>query len=201
MKPHPFIPAFFFVTLIFFSCSKKIHTVKTIPVVAHDSIRVSALWNELDPTAYHRSGTSNEKYKKYRLFALDSLQMQQLLAHAPSEKNRNIDSLKVILEFPRPDSGFMKFNIYRTSVMDPALEAQYPLMKSYGGQGVENRSASIRFEFNSNGFHAYVISSLGEWFIQPPEKKFTHQFLFCYFKSDFEIQGLPPFELPGSPRK
>jgi len=83
--------------------------------------------------------------------------------------------------------------------MDSALEARYPLLKTYGGQGLTDVTASVRLDFNPNGFHAYVISQSGEWLIQPLGKGITHHFLICFYKQDLVDQH--PFELPDSLRK
>ncbi len=167
------------------------------PVEASKNV---SLWTELQPGAL-KEPDIKQKFKSYKLFALDSLKMQKILAKAPSEKERNNDALKVILEIPRPDGGYMKFRIYRTTVMDPSLEAQYPLLRTYGGQGIDDPSANIRLDFNQNGFHSYVISQAGEWFIDPAKRGVTHQLLLCYFKSDAIIKKRRAFELPDSLRR
>ncbi len=169
------------------------------PAPAEASKNVS-LWTELQPGVLKQPDIK-EKFKSYKVFALDSLKMQKILAKAPSEKERNNEALKVILEIPRPDGGFMKFRIYRTTVMDPALEAQYPLLRTYGGQGIDDPSANIRLDFNQNGFHSYVISQAGEWFIDPAKRGITHQLLLCYFKRDVIVKKRRPFELPDSLRR
>jgi hypothetical protein len=158
------------------------------------------LWTELPHEAFKGSDTLKTHFRNYKLFALDSLKMQSLLAKAPKEK-QNTDSLKLIIELPKPDGGFMKFRIYRTTVMEPALEAAYPLLKTYGGQGVDDRTAHVRLDFNQNGFHAYVSGQGGEWFIQPPAREITHQYLLCFFKRDALSPNRKPFELPRSPKK
>ncbi len=169
----------------------------TAPVTV---VKDVALWTDLPKENFKQTDTAGIQFKNYKLFALDSLKMRNLLAKAPSEKQRNTDSLKLVLELPRPDGGFMKFSIYRTTVMDPAMEAQYPLLRTYGGQGIDDRTANVRLDFNQNGFHAYITSQAGEWFIDPAARGITHQYLFCYFKRDVIIKNRKPFELPDSPR-
>ncbi len=197
-------------SLLLFSCYKKIPadknfkadtTVSPAKVATASSPQLSLLWNELPHEAFKEMSSVKMRFKNYRLFALDSLTMQTLLSKAPKEKQRNIQSLKIILELPRPDSGFMKFSIYRTTVMDSALEASYPLLKTYGGQGTDDRTANVRLDFNPNGFHAYVTSQSGEWFIQPATRGITHQYLFCFFKQDVVTPDRKPFEETGVPVK
>ena len=160
-----------------------------------------SLWTALPQQAFNGMDTTNVRFKKFKLFALDSIQMQSLLLKSPNEKQHKKNSFVNIIELPRPDSGTMKFSIYSTTVMDSALEAKYPSLKTYGGQGVDDRTAMVRLDFNPNGFHAYVISQAGEWFIQPATRGITHQFLICFFKQDALIPNRVPFELPDSRRK
>jgi len=84
--------------------------------------------------------------------------------------------------------------------MDSALQAAYPSLQTYGGQGIDDRTAGVRLDFNTNGFHAYVISQAGEWLIQPVTKGVTTNYLRCFFKRDILIPDRRPFELPDSLR-
>ncbi len=197
------------IAFLFSSCSNQMNTnqqvnqeVKkdTIPLV-NVPVEKDPLWKELSHDSFKELDTVNIHYKSYKLFALDSLEMQSLLLKAPKENQLNIDSLKRIVELPRPDGGFSKFSMYATSVMDPALEAKYPLLKTYGGKGVDDRTASVRLEFNQNGFHAYIKSLDGEWFIQPAAQGITHQYLLCFFKQDAVQPNRKSFEEKGSPKR
>lgn len=187
------------------SCSQNINNSKQqqqMDSLVSDSVAVHfvQLWTELSPDSYKNIDTLKKHLKKFRLFALDSTQMQKLLLLSPKEKNRKVAALQNIIELPRPDNGFMKFSIYSTSVMDSALEAKFPSLKTYGGQGIDDKSAMIRLDFNQHGFHAYINSQDGEWSIQPADKGITHQFLTCFFKQDVLMPNRTFFELPDSLR-
>ena len=204
-----FLPVAFCLSLFICSCSTNVNNAKqnsadtTAATPATTTVASDIpgpLWSLLDNQNLNVKDSTSFHYKKYKLFALDSLQMRQFLLSSPSPKNRN-QSSPHILEIPRPDSGFMKFSIYTTSVMDSALEAKFPLLKTYGGQGIDERSAMIRLDFNQNGFHGFVISQAGEWFIEPSAKGITHQSLVCFFKQDAITPNRSSFELPGSPVK
>lgn len=198
-----FLPAACCLSVILISCSTNVTSTKQGStdslITVHTSLIGGALWSPLEINAKEKDSTALH-FKRYKLFALDSLQMRQFLLNSPLEKNRK-NSPPHMLEVPRPDSGYMKFNIYSTSVMDSALEAKFPLLKTYGGRGVDDRTAMIRLDFNPNGFHAFVISQAGEWFIGPLAKGITHQSLVCYFKQDAVDPIRTPYELPGSPVK
>lgn len=171
---------------------------KTV-VKANTEIKSGTLWTAINPASFKGMDTVAVRFKRYKLFALDSMLMQSLLQKSPAEKQRK-SSPDNIIDLPKPDGGYMQFSIYSTSVMDSALEAKYPSLKTYGGQGINDRTAMLRMDFNQNGFHAYVISQAGEWIIQPSARGITHQSLVCFFKQDAIIPNRVPFELPDSMR-
>jgi len=204
MKIKTFFTCFSFLAAMFvyYSCSKKTASVKTADPassIPSHSTNQAALWKELPKAAFQLPDTSLVRYNHYRLFALDSAAMQELLMKA--KKNPRPDDPAIRIALPRPDSGFMQFIISRTTVMDSALEAKYPLLRTYEGTGMNRKDVHARLDFNINGFHAYISGSEGEWFIQPVKKGITHQFLLCFFKQDAWIQNRQPFELPDSLRK
>jgi hypothetical protein len=111
-KKMLFLLAFGLAGNILFSCSKKVNTQMqstSIPAKAGPGTIQASLWKEASPEVYRENDTLKKQFKKYKLFILDSLSMQQLLQKTPKEKYSAIDSMKTILEIPRPDSGFTKF--------------------------------------------------------------------------------------------
>jgi hypothetical protein len=197
--------AIFSATIFFSSCSNKIRSNEE---QKHDTIHVESgipenrpLWKELPRTMLSESDTLTIRFKNYRLFDLDSLQMQLLLARAKKENPYDKDSLRTIIPLPKPNGGFSAFSIYTTSVMAPELEAKYPQLKTYEGIGETNRTSFVRMDFNLNGFHAYVRSQEGEWIIQPVANANVHRILICFFKQDAVILNGKPFELPDSLRR
>ena len=58
-------------------------------------------------------------------------------------KNSNI-----IIDFPNSEGEMESFRIVEASVMHPELQAQYPNIRSYAGQGVDDPSATIRFSIS-----------------------------------------------------
>lgn len=204
LKTNPFLFSLFIAAFLF-SCNGGINTNQTnsadTPVRQNDTEVSNALWTALPLNAMKGMDTTQNRFNKYKLFSLDSIQMQALLQKSPKENSRAKNANENLIELPRPDSGFMTFRVYTTNTMDSVLEARYPSLKTYGGQGIEDRTAMVRLDFNPNGFHAYVISQAGEWIIQPAGKGITHQYLTCFFKQDVEIPNRGPFEIPGSGKK
>ena len=84
--------------------------------------------------------------------------MQQL-SRAPMERTRDLSKSAAILSLPMPDGSFQRFHIEESPVMDAALVAHYPEIKSYRGIGIEDETATVRFDWTSLGFHAFVLSA------------------------------------------
>jgi hypothetical protein len=157
------------------------------------------LWKELRESDYSKVNFQRQHFRKFKMYSLDSAQMRSLLIKAPKEKPSLGNSEKISIEIPNPEGKLLSFLVYETSTMDSGLAARYPELKTYGGALANDNSTSIRLDFNPNGFHAYVRSTSGEWFIQPPVQGISHQYLICFYKQDM-IAPREPFELSDSMR-
>ena len=71
-----------------------------------------------------------------------------------------------------PDGSFQRFLIEESPVMDAALVTRYPEIKSYRGIGIEDGTATVRFDWTPLGFHALVLPAEGKAInIQPLDAK------------------------------
>ena len=71
-----------------------------------------------------------------------------------------------------PDGSFQRFLIEESPVMDAALVTRYPEIKSYRGDGIEDGTATVRFDWTPLGFHALVLPAEGKAInIQPLDAK------------------------------
>jgi len=95
-----------------------------------------------------------------RLFAVA---MRTVASEAPSE----VGTPSTLLELPHPDGGLERFRVIESPVMAPELAAKFPEIRSYRGQGVDDPSASVRFEVSPRGFSAMVLSASGAWYVDP----------------------------------
>lgn len=72
------------------------------------------------------------------------------------------------LEFPNAQGEFEKFAVYESSIMDPILEAKFPMIKTYAAQGIDDPTATMRFSVTQFGFHSMVLSgNKSSCFIDP----------------------------------
>src|SRR6185503_1052118 len=91
---------------------------------------------------------------------------------------------RIEVSLPKPDGTLARFLVEESPVMEPALAAKFPLIKTYRAQGVDDRAATARFGISPFGFHAIVLSPSGAYYIDPYRRNdaVTH---ISYFKSDY----------------
>ena len=80
------------------------------------------------------------------LYDLKVNDLKNLVIQSPERNNSNIKS-NIIVSFPNADGEFERFRVYENSIMESALAAQYPEIKSYIGIGIDNPSTSFILVF------------------------------------------------------
>ncbi len=121
--------------------------------------------------------------KHYRTLHLDKNSAMQFFSNAPLESAASMKNSNVIFEMPMPDGSTSHFRIWETPVMHPDLAAQFPDIRTYAGQGIDEPNASIRLDMTPLGFHAMVLSPGGSVWIDPYCENTTSDYI-CYYKKD-----------------
>ncbi len=106
--------------------------------------------------------------QKYRTFSLNTMGMKFFLSALPSENNNANKAAMPVMELPMPDGSMAKFNVWETSIMEPGLQAQFPEIRTYSGQGIDDPYATIKMNYDPYfGFSAQVLSIKGSYYIDP----------------------------------
>jgi hypothetical protein len=103
----------------------------------------------------------------YRLFAANEKALLKQLASAPLESSRARRPRGRLLTLPQPDGSFARFQVWRSSILSPALARQHRELRTYVAQGVDDPTASARLDFTPAGFHAMVLSPQGAVIVDP----------------------------------
>jgi hypothetical protein len=153
--------------LVAVSCS--IHTISTIaPALAStapaaDAMPADGAWTLLDaiPKDIEALPAWIRPTKGQALFlSLDAI--RDALRAAPLEAT---GMPGVVVSLPTPEGGFRRFRVVESPIMHPDLAARYPQIKTYLGQGIDDRTETVRFELTQFGFGAQVLGGQGRWLI------------------------------------
>jgi hypothetical protein len=98
---------------------------------------------------------------------LNERAMSSLLATAPDELGDSAKNQDVRMTLPMPDGTFQEFRIWESSIMERPLAAEFPDIKTYIGQGVDDPTATVRFDMTPLGFHAQVLAAGRTIYVDP----------------------------------
>jgi hypothetical protein len=127
-----------------------------------------------------------------RRFELASLN-QQTLRQAITSSTLNAGAANTppqtsgsVVTLPLPDASFARFLVQEASIMEPALERQFPGFKSYRGQGIDDPTMTVRFDESPDGLHAIILLSGRTYYIDPfPLRAGDRQTHIVFAKDDF----------------
>ena len=122
--------------------------------------------------------------QSYRTFRLNKSALRRTLQKAPMEFTEAARTTKIFITLPMPDGTASRFRIEESPVMEPGLGKQFPGIKTYRGQGIDDPTATIRFDTTPTGFHAQILSAKETVYIDPYSNEDTDNHI-SYFKSDF----------------
>ncbi len=123
-----------------------------------------------------------------RALRLDVPAMARLLDSAPlsvaDERSGRLLGATVatstaVIALPTPDGGVERFRFVESPVLPPDLQAKFPDIRTYIGQGIDNPASTVHFDLTPLGFHAQVFTPVkrgirgtdsdfaGAWYIDP----------------------------------
>lgn len=71
------------------------------------------------------------------------------------------------MSLPVPDGSTRIFKVWQTPIMEPALAAKYPHIKTFTGYAADNRFVTVKFDYTTKGFHAMVFAGKETYAIDP----------------------------------
>ena len=174
-----------------------------VPALANTS--TDGVWQETDDTSYKQRTLERLVIpSSYKSFRLNPTTMRSILANAPMEFTEAAQNSDLILSLPMPDGTYQRFRIFDSPIVEPGLLAKFPELRTFSGQGIDDPTATARFDFINGAFHSQILSTKGTILVDPyfrhgdnenyisyrkdsvsPQDEFV-----CYFKENKQIQSL-----------
>ena len=123
-----------------------------LAIATVENQRSQDLWQDESP-----AGRLVPRRDGRRYLRLDLLDLRRLLEEAPLESLQESDSLRVELPVPMPGGSTIRFRLLESPVMEPALAARYPEIRTYSGQAIDDPAVTLRGDLTPQGFHATVL--------------------------------------------
>lgn len=154
-------------------------------VLAGTAVSSDGIWTEIDDrTLRLRPLQRTTTPEDYRTFRLDKAALRSLLSRAPEEFSRS--ATEAVIELPMPDGRLARFAFEHSLIVEPGLLEKYPeLGATYVARGLDDPTATVRFDLLPNGFHAIVLSATGTVLIDPYAVGDTDNYV-TYRKNDLE---------------
>jgi hypothetical protein len=122
-------------------------------------------WKSLDTLPQEDPGhVSYLRTNDFAAYQLNFSELASVLDQAPMEFS-NSTPIEVLI--PNPDGSFSRFAMVDSPIMAPELAAQFPDIKTFAGQGLDDLAATIRIDISPAGFHAQVLSPSGSYYVDP----------------------------------
>ncbi|MEL6104731.1 MAG: GEVED domain-containing protein [Planctomycetota bacterium] len=96
----------------------------------------------------------------FRLLTLDRAAMERELGSLRLNEASQI-------QVPRPDGAFEVFEVRANGVMSPGLAAQFPELQTFTGVSLSGNGDRLYGDLTPNGFHAMVLSTEGNYLVDP----------------------------------
>ncbi len=142
------------------------------------------IWREVGETSAMRSTDRSVVPNDYRVYRLDKTMLGTILQSAPKEFTDTFGISNSIITLPMPDGSFQRFRIERSLIVEEGLLEKYPeLGMTFRGQGIDDPSATVRFDLMPNGFHSMILSPKGTVMVDPYTKGDTSSYI-SYYKRD-----------------
>jgi Metallo-peptidase family M12B Reprolysin-like/Calx-beta domain len=142
---------------------------------------VDGLWRDADIAIVRTEQAGGPR--AFRSLTLNIELLQSVLRQAPKEFSNTAESNKTVISLPIPDGNYIRFEIQESPVMERELAAKFPEIKTYRGQGIDEPSATTRFDWTPQGFHGIVLSTRGTILIEPETSGRGSNYL-AYFQAD-----------------
>ena len=127
----------------------------------------SDLWIDIPENQIVLTGERYIIPSSYRTLRLNKGLAHTIIDSAPMEFTQEAKEEKHMINLPMPDGSYQNFYFWESPTMEKELQAKFPEIRTYSGQGIEDAYATLKFDLTPEGFHAQILSPNGRVFIDP----------------------------------
>ncbi|MEO5766574.1 MAG: reprolysin-like metallopeptidase [Casimicrobiaceae bacterium] len=120
-------------------------------------ISADGLWRAAPNLKATDLGRGVAKISRYRTYRLDAALLQATLERAKAGE-AGTPQRRVQISLPMPDGSYARFDVYEAPLFAPDVQARFPDIHTYRGQGVDDPSATASIELSPFGLRAYVLA-------------------------------------------
>lgn len=143
------------------------------------------VWSRVDEAQITKDlGQRQIAPEKYLTYRLNTSALQSVLNDAPLEFTQDAKNSATVITIPTPEGLFVRFRIMESPLLSPELAAQFPTWKTYQGYGIDDPTATARFDWTDSGFHGYILSSAQGTFMIDPYQVNDRVNYQVYYKDD-----------------
>jgi len=165
-------------------------TFKGQSVSKSKEISEDGVWRNVDQSPQLNSSVPQRGApRSYKTLELRQTALSAILRNAPMEFSAASRQKRILLTLPSPDGSFSRFEIVESPILAPELAARFPEIKTYSGKGIDDATATTRFDWTPTGFHALVLSTRGTFLIEPAAQGDRTNHI-VYFQSELPVGHL-----------
>ena len=152
------------------------------------------VWEEVsEPTVLAMRSAGSQRTvvpRAYRTLRPDRAALASALGRAPLTLTAEAKRSPAELALPMPDGSFARVLVEESPLMEAALAARFPEIKTYVVRGIDDPTLSGRLDQTPQGFHAILLTGQGTVYIDPYWRDDATTYL-AYYKRDFVAAAKP----------
>jgi hypothetical protein len=156
----------------------------------------TTIWQDVKPKSIVVRTPRRIIPKAYRTVRLNFGALRRLLARAPMEFTAAAKKSAVVLALPLPDGKWARFRIHESPISAPDPSGKVSDFKTYSGQGIDDRTATLRCDVSRAGFHAQILFGGESVYLDPFAPGDTAHYI-SYYKRDLTPRMRPPESRPS----
>ncbi|MEN3334181.1 MAG: hypothetical protein V7641_3546 [Blastocatellia bacterium] len=161
-----------------------VHGAGGLPVLPQKTvINPEAVWQDISASALQNKIAEGVPASA-RTLRLNADALAEVFKRAPLEFTAAAAGSQAVLALPMPGGAFARFRLVESPILEPGLLKQFPEIKSYSGQGIDDPRMTMRCDFSPRGFNALVLSDGKPLSIHPARWDDTTTYV-SYYGQDF----------------